>query len=101
VPSYNLLSELLLEHKSYSHNSSLLKLLSCIITLINISNIIRTRQTEHIKDKTEAIIITEVFREALETTVALKIVAVSKKVKTIINIICYLHVRRSVIFITS
>jgi hypothetical protein len=65
VPSYDLLLELPLEHKSHSHSSSLSELLSCTITLINTSNIIRTEQTEHIKDKAKAIIVTEVSGEAV------------------------------------
>jgi hypothetical protein len=43
----------------------------------------------------------EVFREALKVAVALKVVTVSKKVKTVINITYYLHVKKSVIFVTS
>jgi hypothetical protein len=101
VPSYDLLSELLLKHKSHSHSSSLPKLLSYIITLINISNIIRTGQTEHIKDKAKAITVAEVSREALKAIVALEAVAVSEEVKTVTNITCYLYARRSVIFIIS
>jgi hypothetical protein len=77
------LSELLLKHKSHSHSSSLLELLFYIITLINISNIIRTRQTKHIKDKAKATIVTEVFGKASEATVALEAVAVSRKAKAV------------------
>jgi hypothetical protein len=101
VPSYDLLSELPLEHKSHSHSSSLLKLLSCIITLINTSNIIRTGQTEYIKDKAEAITVTEVSREALEATVALEAVAVFAEVEVVADMTHYLHVRRSVTSVTS
>jgi hypothetical protein len=86
VPSYNLLSELLLKHKSHSYSSSLSELLLYIITLINTSNIIRTRQTEHIKDKAEVITVTEVSGEALEATVALEAITVSEEVKTIADI---------------
>jgi hypothetical protein len=86
VPSYNLLSELLLKHKSHSYSSSLSELLSYIITLINTSNIIRTKQTEHIKDKAEVITVTEVSEEALEATVALEAITVSGEVKTIADI---------------
>jgi hypothetical protein len=69
--------------------------------LINTSNIIRTRQTKYIKDKAEATTVAEVFREALEATVASEAVAVSKEAKTVADISYYLHVKRSVIFITS
>jgi hypothetical protein len=76
MPSYNLLSELPLKHKSYSYSSSLPELLSYTITLINTSNIIRTKQTEYIKDKAKAITVAEVSREALKAIIALKAVAV-------------------------
>jgi hypothetical protein len=69
--------------------------------LINISNIIRTEQTKHIKDKAKATTVSKVFEKALKATIALEIIAVSKKTKAITNISYYLHVRRSVIFITS
>jgi hypothetical protein len=69
--------------------------------LINISNITRTRQTKHIKDKAKAITIAKVSKKALKAAVALKAVAVFREVKTIINITYYLHVKKSVIFITS
>jgi hypothetical protein len=72
-----------------------------MITLINISNIIRTRQTKYIKDKAEAITMAEVFREALEVIIALKAVAVFREAKAVVNISYYLHVRKSVIFVTS
>jgi hypothetical protein len=77
VPSYDLLSELLLRHKS--HNNSLPELL-LIIILTNTSSITKTGQTEHIKDKAKAIIVAEVFREVLEATVTLKAVTVSREV---------------------
>jgi hypothetical protein len=57
VPSYDLLSELLLRHRS--HNNSLPELL-LMITLTNISSITRTGQTEHIKNK--AITVAEALR---------------------------------------
>jgi hypothetical protein len=63
----------LLRYKS--HNNSLPKLL-LTITLTNISNITRTRQTEHIKDKAEAITVTEVFKEVSEAAVTLEPVTV-------------------------
>jgi hypothetical protein len=69
--------------------------------LINTSNIIRTRQTEYIKDKAKAITVAEVSMKALEAAVALKAVAVSAEVKAIADITYYLYVRKSVIFITS
>jgi hypothetical protein len=97
VPSYNLLSELPLKHKSHNHSSSLPELLSCTITLINTSNITRTKQTEHIKDKAKATTVTKVSGKALEATVASKAIAVSEKAKAITNISYYLHVRRSAI----
>jgi hypothetical protein len=101
VLSYDLLLELLLKHKSYSYSNSLLKLLSYIITLINTSNITRTRQTKHIKNKAKATIVTEVFKEALEATVALEAVTVSKKTKAIADISYYLYIKRSIISVTS
>jgi hypothetical protein len=101
VPSYDLLSELPLKHKSHSHSSSLPELLPCIITLINISNITRTRQTEHIEDKAEATTVTEVSREALEATVASEAIAVSREAEAVADMSHYLHVRRSVTSVTS
>jgi hypothetical protein len=101
VPSYNLLLELLLKHKSYNYNSSLSELLSYIITLINTSNIIRIRQTEHIKNKAEIITVAEVFEKALEAIVALETIAVFGEVKAVVDITCYLHAKKSVIFIIS
>jgi LysM repeat protein len=101
VPSYDLLSELLLKHKSHSHSSSLSELLSYTITLINTSNIIRTGQTEHIKDKTKAITVAEVSKKALKATVASEAVTVSREIKAVTNITRHLHARGSVIFITS
>jgi hypothetical protein len=77
VPSYDLLLELLLRHRS--HNNSLSELLFTI-TLTNTSSITRTGQTEHIKDEAEAITMTEVFREVLEAAVTLKAVTVSGEV---------------------
>jgi hypothetical protein len=101
MPSYDLLSELPLKHKSHSHSSSLPELLSYIITLINTSNITRTRQTKHIKDKAEVTTVAEVSEKALKATVALKTVAVSREVKAVADITCQLHVKRSAISITS
>jgi hypothetical protein len=101
VPSYDLLSELPLKHKSHNHSSSLPELLPCTITLINTSNITRTGQTKHIKDKAEATTLTEVSGEALEATVASEAVAVSREAKAVTDISYYLHVRRSVISVTS
>jgi hypothetical protein len=86
MPSYDLLSELPLKHKSHNYSSSLPKLL-LIITLTNISNITRIRQTKHIKDKAKAIIVTKVFKKISEAIVTLEAVTVFKKVKTIVNII--------------
>jgi hypothetical protein len=77
VPSYDLLLELLLGHKSY--NNSLPELL-LTITLTNTSSITRTRQTEHMKDKAEAITVAEVFREVLEAAVTSKAITVSGEV---------------------
>jgi hypothetical protein len=45
--------------------------------------------------------VAEVFREALKAIVALEVVAVFRKVKIVANMTYYLHVKRSVIFITS
>jgi hypothetical protein len=100
VPSYDLLSELPLKHKSHSHSSSLLKLLPTI-TLTNISSITRIEQTEHIKDEVKAITRAEVSEEALEAAVASEAVAVSAEVKTVTDITYYLHVRKSVTSATS
>jgi hypothetical protein len=80
--SYNLLSELLLGHRSYNYSSSLPELLFTII-LTNTSSITRTRQTEHIKDK--AITVAEVFKKALEA-VTLEAVTVSKEAETAADI---------------
>jgi hypothetical protein len=99
--SYDLLLKLLLKHKSHSHSSSLSELLPCTITLTNISNIIKTEQTKHIKDEAEAPIIAEAFEKASKATVALEAVAVFRKAKTVANISYYLHIRKSVIFIIS
>jgi hypothetical protein len=62
---------------------------------------IRTRQTEHIKDKAKVTTVAEVSKEALEATVALEAVAVSGEAEAIANISYYLHVRRSVTSVTS
>jgi hypothetical protein len=101
VPSYDLLSELPLKHKSHSYSSSLPELLSYTITLINTSNITRTGQTKHIKDKAKATTVAEVFKEASEATVALEAVAVFREAKAVTNISYYLHIRKSAIFVTS
>jgi hypothetical protein len=101
VPSYNLLSELLLKHKSHNYNSSLPELLSYIITLINTSNITRTKQTKHIKNKAKVTIVAEVSEKALKVIVALKAVAVFGEAKVVADISYYLYVRRSAISITS
>jgi hypothetical protein len=77
VPSYDLLSELPLRHRS--HNNSLLELL-LIITLTNTSSITRTRQTKHIKDKAKAITVTEVFKEVSEAIITLEVITVSEKI---------------------
>jgi hypothetical protein len=69
--------------------------------LINISNITRTGQTKHIKDKAETTIMAEVSRKASEATVALEVIAVSREAKAVADISYYLYVRRSVIFVTS
>jgi hypothetical protein len=69
--------------------------------LTNISSITRIEQTKHIKDKTEAITGAEVSRKASETAVASEAVAVFAEVKTVANITHYLHVKRSVISVTS
>jgi hypothetical protein len=100
VPSYDLLLELLSEHKSYSHSSSLSELLPCIITLTNINSIIRTKQTKHIKDKAEAPTMAKASKKALKATVTLETVTVFREAKVITNI-TYLYVKRNVIFITS
>jgi hypothetical protein len=100
VPSYDLLSELLLKHRSHNHNNSLPELL-LIITPTNISSTTRTRQTKHIKDKAKVITVTEVFREVSEAAVTLKAVTVFREVITVTNISYYLHNRRSVISVTN
>jgi hypothetical protein len=101
VLSYDLLSELLLKHKSYSHSSSLPELLLYTITLINTNNITRTKQTKHMKDKAEATTVAEVSREASEATVASEAVAVSGEAEAVANISHYLHIRKSTTFVTS
>jgi hypothetical protein len=45
--------------------------------------------------------VTEVSRKALKATVVLKAIAVSRKIKAVINISRYLYVRKNVIFVTS
>jgi hypothetical protein len=77
VPSYDLLSELLLRHRS--HNNSLPKLLFTI-TLTNINSITRTEQTKYIKDKAKAITVVEVFGEVLEAVVTSEAVTVFEEV---------------------
>jgi hypothetical protein len=84
VLSYDLLSELLLRHKSYNHSSSLSELL-LIITLTNISSITRTGQTEYIKD--EAITVIKALEEVLKAAVTSKAVTVSRKVKATADMI--------------
>jgi hypothetical protein len=53
------------------------------------------------KNKAEAIAVAEVSGEALEATVASEAVAVSGEVKTVADMTCHLHARRSVISVTS
>jgi hypothetical protein len=55
--------------------------------LTNTSSITRTRQTEHIKDKAEAITVTEVFREVSKAAVTSEAVTVSKEVQAAPDII--------------
>jgi hypothetical protein len=98
VPSYNLLSELPLKHRS--HNNSLPELL-LTITLTNTSSITRTGQTKHIKDKAEAITVAEVFRKASEAAVTSEAVTVSREVAAVADISYYLHNRKSVISVTN
>jgi hypothetical protein len=45
--------------------------------------------------------VTEASEKALKATVALKAIAVSGEAKAVTNISYYLHVKKSVIFITS
>jgi hypothetical protein len=45
--------------------------------------------------------VAEVFRKALKATVVLEAIAVSREAKAVTDISYYLHVKRSVIFITS
>jgi hypothetical protein len=82
VLSYDLLSELPLKHRSY--NNSLPELL-LTITLTNTSNITRTGQTKHIKDK--AITVAEALKKVSKAAVTLKAITVFKKVKTTADII--------------
>jgi hypothetical protein len=53
------------------------------------------------KDEAEAIIVTKVFRKALETVVTSEAVTVSGEVAAVANMSYYLHDRRSVIFATN
>jgi hypothetical protein len=55
------------------------------MTLTNISNIIRTGQTEHIKDK--AITVAKALKEVSEAVVTSEIITVSGKVKTAADMI--------------
>jgi hypothetical protein len=71
-----------------------------MITLIN-TNITRTKQTKHIKDKAKAITVTEVFKKILEAIIALEAVTVFKEIKAITDISRYLYVRKSDIFIIN
>jgi hypothetical protein len=61
---------------------------------------IRTGQTEHIKDKAEAIIVAEVFREISEAAVTSEAVTVSREVEVTADMI-YQHVRKSATFVIS
>jgi hypothetical protein len=72
-----------------------------MISLTNTSSTIRTGQTEHIKDKAEAITVAEVFGEALEAVVTLEAVTVSGEVAAVADMSHYLHDRRSVISVTN
>jgi hypothetical protein len=45
--------------------------------------------------------VTEVSEKALEAIVALKVITVFKEAKAVVDISYYLHVKRSVIFVTS
>jgi hypothetical protein len=71
------------------------------MTLINTSNITRTRQTEHIKDEAEATTVAEVSRKASKAIVASEAVAVSGEAEAVADISYYLHVRKSVTSVTS
>jgi hypothetical protein len=62
---------------------------------------VRIRQTKHIKDEAEAITGAGVSRKASEAAVASEAVAVSAEVKAVTDMTHYLHVRRSVISVTS
>jgi hypothetical protein len=86
VPSYNLLLELLLKHRSHNPNNSLSELL-LIISPTNTSSTTRTEQTEHIEDKAKAITVAEVFREASEAAVTSKAVTVSGEVQAVTDMI--------------
>jgi hypothetical protein len=61
---------------------------------------IRTGQTEHIKDKAEAITVAEVFREISEAAVTSEAVTVSREVEVTADMI-YQHVRKSATFVIS
>jgi hypothetical protein len=45
--------------------------------------------------------VTEVFKKALEAIIALKAIIVSEEAKAVVNMSYYLHVKKSVIFVTS
>jgi hypothetical protein len=55
--------------------------------LTNTSNITRTGQTEHIKDKAEAITVAEVFKEVSKAVVTLEAITVSGEIQTATDII--------------
>jgi hypothetical protein len=84
VPSYDLLSELPLRHRSHNHSSSLSELLPTM-TLTNTSSMIRTGQTKHMKD--EAITVAEALGEVSEAAVTSEAVTVSGKVETVVDMI--------------
>jgi hypothetical protein len=100
VLSYDLLSELPLEHRSHNYNNSLPELL-LTISLTNTSSITRTGQTEHIEDKAEAITVAEVFGEASEAAVTSEAVTVSGEVAAVADMSHYLHDKRSVTSATN
>jgi hypothetical protein len=97
VPSYDLLSELPLGHRSHNHSSSLSELLPTI-TLTNTSSITRTGQTEHIEN--EVITMAEALEEVSEAAVTSEAVTVPGKVEAAADMI-YRHVRRSATFVIS
>jgi hypothetical protein len=82
VLSYDLLSKLLLGHRSHNYSSFLSELLF-IITLANTNSITRTRQTKHIEDEAEAITVAEVFKEISEAAVTLEAVTVFREEETV------------------